>query len=319
MISSQGTQMMTLRRSIDFVGIGLHSGANVRLTIRPSDKGFIQFLRKDVAEGTGLISARWYSVTDTTLSTVIGNEHGVTLSTVEHLMAALYGVGIDSALVEVDGPEVPIMDGSAEPFVMAFEKIGTRSLDISRKAIWIRHPIEVREGEKYALLLPDQDPRVTISIDFPGTAVGAQTYSMVLSRKRFRGDVSPARTFGFSNQIEALKARRLARGGSLANAVLVDGKRVVNPEGLRYEDEFVRHKVLDAVGDLALAGAPIIGHYYAFKAGHKLNQMLIKKLFESQQHWSLISVADYQQLNGRPVEQGSSMERVTHFRRRRQM
>ncbi|MCP3664115.1 MAG: UDP-3-O-acyl-N-acetylglucosamine deacetylase [Gammaproteobacteria bacterium] len=319
MISSQGTQMMTLRRSIDFVGIGLHSGANVRLTIRPSDNGSIQFLRKDVAEGTGLISARWYSVTDTTLSTVIGNEHGVTLSTVEHLMAALYGVGIDSALVEVDGPEVPIMDGSAEPFVMAFEKIGTRPLDTSRKAIWIRHPIEVREGEKYALLLPDQDPRITISIDFPGTAVGAQTYSMVLSRTSFRGDVSQARTFGFSNQMEALKAKRLARGGSLANAVLVDGKRVVNPEGLRYEDEFVRHKVLDAVGDLALAGGPIIGHYYAFKAGHKLNQMLIKKLFESQQYWSLITVADYQHLTGRPVEQGSSMERVARPRRRKQM
>ncbi len=319
MISSQSTQMMTLRRSIDFVGIGLHSGANVRLTIRPSDKGSIQFLRRDVAEGTGLISARWYNVTNTTLSTVIGNEHGVTLSTVEHLMAALYGVGIDSALVEVDGPEVPIMDGSAEPFVMAFEKIGTRPLNRDRKVIWIRHPIEVREGEKYALLLPDQEPRVTISIDFPGTAVGAQTYSMVLSRESFRGEVSQARTFGFSNQMEVLKARRLARGGSLANAVLVDGKRIVNPEGLRYEDEFVRHKVLDAVGDLALAGGPFIGHYYAFKAGHKLNQMLIKKLFEAQRHWSLISVADYQQLTGRPLEQGSSMERVAHPRRRKQM
>lgn len=296
---SRSVHQRTLARPVSFVGIGLHTGRKATLTIRPStDAGGLFFQRTDVAAGTGLIAARWYNVVDTTLSTVIGNGHDVTVATVEHLMAALQGCGVDSALIEIDGPEVPIMDGSAEPFASTIEKFGTRPLSRPRNAIWVQRPVEVRDGEKYALLLPYRGQRITVSIDFPDTAIGAQTCSVELVNEAFRNDVARARTFGFSEQIEALRRGGLVRGGSLKNAILVDGERIVNPEGLRFRDEFVRHKVLDALGDMALAGAPVIAHYYAYKAGHGLNQKLIRKLFEEHSAWSWIGVEDYNRMMG---------------------
>jgi len=301
----------TLGEKISFLGIGLHTGRKATLTLRPSvDAGGLFFQRTDVEPGTGLIAARWYNVTDTTLSTVIGNSHGVTVATVEHLMAALCGCGVDNALIDIDGPEVPIMDGSAEPFASTIERLGTRPLSTPRNAIWIQRPIEVREGEKYALLIPSSNQRITISIDFPDTAIGSQTCSVELVNEAFRKDVARARTFGFAEQIENLKRSGLARGGSLKNAVLVDGERVVNREGLRFDDEFVRHKILDALGDLALAGVPIIGHYYAYKAGHRLNQKLIRKLFAEHSAWSYIPVEDYNRMTGVRLQEQPAREQT---------
>jgi len=299
---SRNIEQRTLRQPASFVGIGLHSGRKTTLTIRPShDSTGIFFLRTDVPSSTGLIAARWYNVSDTTLSTTLRNSDGVSISTVEHLMAALAGCGIDNALIEVDGPEVPIMDGSAEPFTTSIEQYGTVSIGVPRNAIWIQQPIEVREGDKYALLLPYPKQRLTLSIDFPQTAIGAQTYSMELVNEAFLHKIARSRTFGFMEQIRQLRGRGLALGGSLNNAILVDGERIVNREGLRFNDEFVRHKVLDAFGDLALAGVPIIGHYYAHKSGHALNQKLIRKLFESYAAWCYITVNEYEQMMGVPL------------------
>ena len=299
MNNDQSVYQHTLRKSVSFVGIGLHTGKSTTVTIKPSiDSSGIFFQRTDVKSGTGLIPARWYNVCDTTLSTVICNNHGVSVSTIEHLMAALYGCGVDNALIDIDGPEVPIMDGSAEPFASTIEQYGTQAISERRNAIWIQRPIEVRDGEKYALLLPNPTQRITISIDFPGTAIGAQTYSVELINEAFLNNVARARTFGFSEQIEKLRQSGLARGGSLKNAILVDGERIVNKEGLRFNDEFVRHKVLDAFGDLSLAGVPIIGHYYAYKAGHELNQKLIRKMYAEHSAWSYITVDDYNRMMG---------------------
>ncbi len=289
----------TLRESITYVGVGLHSGHKVSLSIKPAPvNNGVVFIRKDMEPGKNMIPARWYTVTDTSLSTTLGNEYGINISTVEHLLAALHGCGVDNAIIEVDGPEIPIMDGSSAPFVNMIEKVGTHDQDATRHAIWIQSPIEVQHGDRYALLLPSKSPRITVSIDFPNTAIGFQTYSVELVNEAFRHDVARARTFGFSEQIEQLKTLGLARGGSLRNAVLVDGDRIVNEEGLRYSNEFVRHKILDCLGDLSLAGVPIYGHYYANKPGHELNTALLSKLFETRSAWSYIPVEEYNRLMG---------------------
>ncbi len=309
---TRNVEQRTIRQAASFVGIGLHTGRKTTLTVRPShDSSGIFFQRTDVESGTGLIAARWYNVSDTTLSTSVRNSYGVSVSTIEHLMAALLGCGIDNALIEIDGPEVPIMDGSAEPFTSTFEKYGTISIRVPRNAIWIQQPIEVREDDKYALILPYPKPRITLSIDFPQAAIGAQTYTIELVNEAFMRCVARSRTFGFSEQVDQLKQRGLAQGGSLKNAILVDGDRIINPEGLRFNDEFVRHKVLDAYGDLALAGVPIIGHYYAYKAGHALNQRLIRKMFESHAAWSYTTVNEYEQMMGISFDDGQTHHEET--------
>lgn len=285
----------TLRHPISYVGIGLHSGRKVSMIVRPAEANTgIYFLRKDLPAGEGLIAARWYNVVNTEMSTAIGNEYGHSINTVEHLMAALRGCGVDNAMVEVDGPEVPIMDGSAEPFVTMIERVGTQEqVDTPRNAIWIQRPIEVRDGDKYAILMPGNTPRITVEIDFDNSVVGSQTLSLELVNEAFRRQVARARTFGFMDQIDALKKRGLVKGGSLRNAILVDGDRIVNECGLRYRDEFVRHKVLDSLGNLSLAGVPILGHYYAYKPGHGLNQLLMQKMFEERGSWSYTTVNEF--------------------------
>ena len=289
----------TLRQPVSFVGRGLHSGVKSRLTLRPCDDASgIFFKRKDVPAHQGLIAARWHKVTDTTLSTVLTNGYGHSVSTVEHLMAALRLCRIDNLEIEVDGPELPIMDGSAKPFVDTLQSVGTRPTNEPRRAIWIHKRIEVRAGDRHAALMPDMTSRVSVSIDFEEPAIGAQSFSANLNDRSVVERVAPARTFGFQDQIEALKTRGLARGGSLSNAILVDGDRIVNPEGLRFEDEFVRHKVLDAIGDLALIGFPFIGHYEGYKSGHMLNKMLISKLFADRTAWSYISIDEFYRLHG---------------------
>ena len=290
----------TLKQAVSFVGRGLHSGKKSRITLKPChDATGIFFRRKDVPSYQAWIAARWYKVTDTTLSTVLSNRYGHSVATVEHLMAALRLCHIDNLEIEVDGPEIPIMDGSAKPFVDTLLSIGTRIINEPQKAIWIQKPVEVREGEQYALLLPDIQPKVTVSIDFKEPVIGAQTFSVDVDDKALSRTIAPARTFGFMDQIESLHSKGLALGGSLNNAILVDNDRIVNPEGLRFKDEFVRHKVLDAIGDLALIGVPVIGHYHAFKSGHLLNKLLINKLLTDKSCWSYISMDEFYQLHGK--------------------
>ncbi len=299
----ESVNQKTLRHPIAYVGIGLHCGRKVSMVVHPAEPNTgIYFLRKDLSAGEGLIAARWYNVVDTEMSTALGNEYGHSIDTVEHLMAALRGCGVDNALVEVDGPEVPIMDGSSEPFVAMIERIGTQTQDAPRNAIWIQRPVEVRDGDKYAILMPGNTPRITVEIDFDNAVVGSQTLSVELVDEAFRRQVARARTFGFMNQIEALKKRGLIKGGSLRNAILVDGDRIVNESGLRYRDEFVRHKVLDCLGDLSLAAVPILGHYYAYKPGHELNSQLLQKLFESRDAWSYITVNEFNALMGQGMK-----------------
>lgn len=280
----------TLRHAVSYVGIGLHTGRRVSMVVRPGrvDSGIL-FVRKDLPPGEGVIAARWYNVVATELSTRIGNDRGHEIATVEHLLAALRGCGIDNAIVEVDGPEVPAMDGSAAPFTTMIEQVGTVTETALRRYIAIRRPVRVTDGERFAILTPDDRSRMTVEIDFPGTAIGYQQLCAVLDGDRFAREIAKARTFGFAEQITGLRERGLARGGSLRNAVLVDGDAVVNEEGLRYRDEFVRHKLLDAVGDLALAGAPVLGHFHAYKPGHELNASLLRELFADRRAWSYVT------------------------------
>ncbi|MEM1398304.1 MAG: UDP-3-O-acyl-N-acetylglucosamine deacetylase [Pseudomonadota bacterium] len=283
----------TLKTDIGCTGIGLHSGSKVSLKIRPADINTgIRFLRTDVADGTGLIVAQWDKVTDTRLCTLLSNDHGVTIGTVEHILSALRGCEIDNALVEVDGPEVPIMDGSAEPFVFLIDCAGTVSQAASRQAIRVLRPVEVKDGDKSARLTPAGISSFSFMIDFSSPAISRQEGSIQLINGAYRHDVARARTFGFAKEAERLRASGLARGASLENAIVLRDDRVLNAGGLRFSDEFVRHKLLDAVGDLYLAGAPILGHYHGHKAGHKMNNDLLRALLTDDSAWCYDTVGE---------------------------
>jgi len=268
----------TLARELTCVGRGLHTGRRVSMRLRPAepDTG-IRFLRLDAGPGQRLVTADWRNVTESELCTVITNESGVTVHTVEHLLAALRGCEIDNAIIELDGPEVPIMDGSAAPFVSLLRRIGVVRQPAARRALLVRKPVVV-SGDRYAALLPAPRPQITVEIDFPNPVIGRQRYSLTLEPEAFAREVAAARTFGFAHELRALQARGLAAGGSLASAILVDEQRVVNEEGLRFPDEFARHKLLDCVGDLALLGVPVIGHFVAYKPGHRLCHQLLRAL-----------------------------------------
>jgi UDP-3-O-[3-hydroxymyristoyl] N-acetylglucosamine deacetylase len=287
----------TLRSTVRYVGVGLHSGHRVSMCVRPApvDSG-IHFVRKDAPVSERLIAARWDNVTDTRQCTMISNEHGVSVRSIEHLMAALYGCGIDNALVEVDGPEVPAMDGSCDPFVALIDRAGATIQSAPRRAIQLHKPVTVCDGDKFALLMPDTRPKLTVEIDFANPAVGFQRYAVEL--KDFKREVAGARTFGFAEQVGRLRQMGLALGGSLQNAIVIEGERVINQEGLRFRDEFVRHKILDCVGDLALAGAPIIGHFFAHKPGHKLNNALVRQLHADADTWSYVTFGEIQERPG---------------------
>lgn len=281
----------TIRKPVSFIGIGLHTGKLTTVSLKPSiDQRGIYFVRTDAHPGQGVIDASWSNVSDTVLSTNLSNQFGVGVNTVEHLMSALIACGIDNVKIEVDGPEIPIMDGSAEVFVEVIKNAGKSYLKSPKQGIWIEKPVVVSEGDKFAMLMPHSVPRVSMCIDFPDTAIGAQCYSVTLEEDAYFEDIAYARTFGFADQVDALKEQGLAKGGSLINAIVVDGEKILNPEGLRVENEFVRHKILDVVGDMSLAGAPIIGHYYAYKAGHSLNQKLLKKMFSQSSAWTQTSL-----------------------------
>ncbi len=276
----------TLRNPILCSGIGLHSGLATEMTIRPAAPNTgIVFIRRDL-EKKIRIRAHIDNVVDATLATTIGQE-GVRVSTVEHLMAAFAGVGVDNAEVELDGPEVPIMDGSSEPFNAFLKNAGIQVQDKPKKFVIIKHPVTVIDGDRQATLLPSSDFKLSYTIDFRHPLISNQFYLIQISNGNFEREICRARTFGFLKEYETLKARGFARGGSLENAVVVGDSGVLNEGGLRFTDEFVRHKILDSIGDLWLLGAQVIGHFIGYKSGHTLNHKLIHKLLANREWFDL--------------------------------
>lgn len=294
---SFGWRQRTLKTAIDCVGVGVHSGHRVNLTIRPAaaDHGIV-FRRTDLGRD---IEARFDNVADTRLCTVLADPamQSARIGTVEHLMAAFAGLGIDNALVEVDGAEVPILDGSAAPFLFLLDCAGSVEQDAPRRVIEIRRPVRVAAGDAWAELRPlgpaaravSPTLEMDLSIDFAASAIGRQSASLRLTPDSFRHEIASARTFAHVEEVEQLQAAGLARGGSLDNAIVVDGANVLNPGGLRMDNEFASHKLLDAVGDLALAGGPLHGRFVAHRTGHDLNNRLLRALFADAAAWRAVA------------------------------
>lgn len=278
----------TLQAKTSCIGVGVHSGTRTKLTLcpAPQNTGFV-FVRTDVPKAQSYIKAHADNVTHTQLGTTICNAHGVSVATIEHVLAALYGMGIDNAYIEIDGPEVPILDGSAAPFIDLINSVGVRSLAAPLRSIEILSPIEVKDGPKFARLEPYDGFSLDVEIHFTSKAIGHQRGVYDCSKDGFARELSPARTFGFLHQVEMMREKGLSRGGSLDNAVVIDGDEIMNEDGLRFDDEFVRHKALDAVGDLSLCGAPLIGRYIAHQPGHALNVALVRALLENQDAWRM--------------------------------
>jgi UDP-3-O-[3-hydroxymyristoyl] N-acetylglucosamine deacetylase len=278
----------TIKREIDCRGVGLHSGRKINMKILPAgiEEGIV-FIRRDMP-GHNMVKARFENVSNTTLATTIGM-NGASVSTIEHLMSAFAGMGVDNAIVEIDGPEVPIMDGSAFPFVSLLKDVGTRLQEKDKKILVINNVVSVSDDSGTAMLLPFPEFKITYKIDFKHPLIGQQFYSITISAITYETEISAARTFGFLKDVEYLQAKGLALGGSLKNVVVLNDKGIINKEGLRYADEFVKHKILDAIGDLALTGMPIKGHFIAYKSGHKLNYLLLKELFAHEENYAVIS------------------------------
>jgi UDP-3-O-[3-hydroxymyristoyl] N-acetylglucosamine deacetylase len=257
----------------------------MRLMPAAADTGVV-LVRCDLA-GRPQVAARAENVVATEMATTLGR-NGVTVQTVEHVLAALAGLGIDNARIEVDGPEIPIMDGSAAPFIAAIKEAGFREQDTPKSFIVVKRSVTVREGDKHATLAPGRGFRIDCTIDFKHPLISDQAVSVSFSDTTFVREVSSARTFGFLRDVEKLKAAGLAKGGSLDNAIVVDEFSILNPEGLRFPDEFVRHKVLDAVGDVSLLGMPVIGCLTAYKSGHTLNHRLVMTVLEQRAAWAVV-------------------------------
>lgn len=282
----------TLKTSIGCTGVGLHSGARVSMTLRPAAPGQgIVFVRTDLHGKAARIPASWQNVIDTRMCTALGNADGGRVGTVEHLMAALYGCDIDNVTVELDGPEVPVMDGSAAPFVFLIECAGIVDQAAVRRVIEVRREVVVEEDDCRIAIAPAARFEIDFEIDFDGTAIARQACRVDLQAGAFKADLARARTFGFVQDIDKLQAAGLARGGSLENAVVISGNRILNGDGLRYEDEFVRHKMLDCVGDLYLAGAPILGRVTASRTGHRHNNRLLAALFADAAAYRYVDLA----------------------------
>ena len=270
-------------------GIGLHCGQPVAMTLRPAlpNTGIV-FRRTDAGAE---IRASWTSTAESALSTVLSNGEGIQIGTIEHLMAALAGSQVDNALVELDGPEVPIMDGSAAPFMSMIERAGTVPQDAARRAVKVLKPIWVSANGASAALLPDHGFSMSFEIDFDNPLIRRQDITVNFEIDTFKAELAPARTFGLLDDWPRLKAAGLARGGSLDNAIVVSGNRVLNDGGLRFTDEFVRHKLVDALGDLYLAGGPIIGHFRGLRSGHALTRRLVAAVFADPDAWCETTIA----------------------------
>jgi UDP-3-O-[3-hydroxymyristoyl] N-acetylglucosamine deacetylase len=278
----------TLARPARLAGVGIHGGLPVNLALLPAPAGSgIVFVRTDEGEDRRDIPALADRVCDTRLATVIGNAAGTTVSTVEHLMAAFAGMGVDNARVELDGPEMPILDGSAADFAAAIEAAGVTELDAPRQFIQILERVEVDGPGKRAALAPAERFELDVEIIFDAPAIGRQRLDLAVDPASFRAEIAPARTFGFIAEVDQLRAMGLGRGASLENTIVVDGDRVLNPETMHRPDDFVRHKALDALGDLALAGHPILGRYEASCSGHALNNALVRALLGRPQAWRM--------------------------------
>ncbi|MFD3265890.1 UDP-3-O-acyl-N-acetylglucosamine deacetylase [Phenylobacterium ferrooxidans] len=283
----------TLQGPAIFAGVGVHTGAHTRVSVRPASANTgIVFVRTDVTDRDNRVPVSAEAVCKTQLGTVITNAADVTVATIEHLMAALVMLNIDNAVVELDGPEMPIMDGSSLPFVEILDRAGRRGQDAPRRYIEILDTVEVVDGDKRATLSPADEFEVAFEIAFDSKAIGRQRVDLPMNERAFRSELANCRTFGFLHEVEALRAMGLARGGSMENVVVIEGDRILNPEGLRRPDEFVRHKALDAIGDLFVLGAPILGRFEGVLAGHGINNAVVRALVAQPQAWRYRSLVD---------------------------
>jgi len=292
-----GARQTTLASEVSLTGTGVHSGAPVSIVLCPADgdTGLRFLLSNGDAEGTE-IAADPRSVTGVTLCTVLGDGNGASIATVEHLLAALSGLGVDNALIEIDSSEVPIMDGSASRFVEAIDEVGLAELDAPRRFLKVLKRIRVEDAGAYGELAPHNGFHLDVEIDFDTKLIGTQRIEIDVNPGSFRRELSRARTFGFMKDVERLWAAGLALGASLENTVAIGEDRIINREGLRFSDEFVRHKALDAVGDLALAGAPILGSFRSHRGGHRLNALVLKALFADADAWTMIEAPRYREV-----------------------
>lgn len=287
-IANINNNQQTLSKPISVNGIGLHSGIEVSMKLIPAESDFgIKFYRTDL-ETNNIVDALWSNVTNTNLSTTISNNHSVSISTIEHLMSALSGLHIDNLKIEIDAPEVPIMDGSSKDFVNLIDKVPLKILNKKRKIIKINKPIKVVNENSYVELKPNKQFSIDFEIDFPSKVISRQSCQLQLVNGNYKSDIASARTFGFEKDVDILRSNGMALGGSLENAVVVGENKILNTEGLRFKDEFVRHKILDSIGDLYLAGAPIRGYFFGNKSGHYLNNLLLRKLFADDNNYEYI-------------------------------
>lgn len=287
----QSNWQQTIENETLIQGIGLHSGRQITMTLYPAAQNHgIVFVRSDMEEGKNVIPARWDNVVDTQLCTVIGNEFGASVGTIEHVMSALRGCGVDNILIHIDGAEVPAMDGSAMPFLEAIEKTGLKSQSAPKRAIKVLKDVIVEDNGKRVTLKPDEACVFAGEIEFDHADIGYQRFETQLVNGNFKHDIAQARTFGFMKEAEWLRERGLGLGASLDNAIVLDDDGVMNEDGLRYTNEFIRHKLLDAIGDLYLAGGAILGLYDGVKAGHAINNAILHELFSSEDNWCYVDL-----------------------------
>ncbi len=283
-------KQQTLKQEISISDIGLHSGEEIKMTFIPAEEDTgIVFVRTDLKEGENVIPALWHSVVDTRLCTVIANPFGASVGTIEHVMSALRGCGIDNLRIEINGGEAPIMDGSSMPFVKLIDEAGIQAQEKDRQLIRVRREVSVEYEGKKVTLKPHNTSSFAGEIEFDHEEIGRQIYETTLVNGNFRHEIANARTFGFFHEAEYLRSQGLARGGSLDNAIILNDEGVMNKDGLRFENEFIRHKLLDAIGDLYLAGGQILGHYDGIKAGHAINNDILKELFSDPRNWEYIT------------------------------
>ena len=293
-------QQRTITKPVNCTGVGIHSGKKVNLSIKPAPPNHgIKFIRKDLLN-CPVISAHFNMVVDTSLATVIGYE-GFIVSTIEHLMASFAGLSIDNALVEVDSYEMPIMDGSAGPFTSMIKSAGIKELDAPRYFFIVKEPIELIEDGKMVGIYPCSTYKITCTIEYDHPLINEQSYSVEVSDHVWEQDISRARTFGFLHEYEYLKRYGLARGVTLENVIAIDDKDVLNKGGLRFQDEFVRHKILDCIGDFSLLGMPILGHVVAKKAGHAFNHSFLQKFFAEKESWETRTIDERRRQSDEPV------------------
>ena len=283
----ENLKQTTIKSTVEGVGIGLHKGEPIKITLEPlgANSGII-FYRKDLGVS---FKAEPKNVINTQMATVIGGKEGY-ISTIEHLLSAINGYGIDNLRIILDANEVPVMDGSAISYCMMLDEAGTAELDADKKVIVIKRPVEVNKNGKFARVTPSNNPKFDFTIKFAHPIIGEQNYVFEFSKQAYIEEIARARTFGFLNDVQMLRAQNLALGGSLDNAVVIDDNKILNPEGLRFENEFVRHKILDAIGDLSLMGAPLMADYTSFAGSHELNHELTLAILSDDKNYEIVTL-----------------------------